>query len=189
MADRLFRNNGDGTFTDVSRQAGIANPAGKGLGVVFCDFDRDDDVDIYVANDLVRNFLYRNNGDGTFVDVAYGAGVGFDLNGKPQAGMGVDCADYDGNGLPDLYVTNFSEELNTLYQNRGEGLFEDVSTKAGLGSGFGPLGFGTKLFDFALVEAGLRAGSAVPSAGTARRSVRRHRASPATRGHPGSGVR
>ena len=148
MADRLFRNNGDGTFTDVSRQAGIANPAGKGLGVVFCDFDRDDDVDIYVANDLVRNFLYRNNGDGTFVDVAYGAGVGFDLNGKPQAGMGVDCADYDGNGLPDLYVTNFSEELNTLYQNRGEGLFEDVSTKAGLGSGFGPLGFGAKLFDF-----------------------------------------
>jgi enediyne biosynthesis protein E4 len=96
----------------------------------------------------VRNFLYRNNGDGTFVDVAYGAGVGFDLNGKPQAGMGVDCADYDGNGLPDLYVTNFSEELNTLYQNRGEALFEDVSTKAGLGSGFGPLGFGTKLFDF-----------------------------------------
>jgi hypothetical protein len=146
-ADRLFRNNGNGTFTDVSQQAGIANPAGKGLGVAFCDFDRDADTDIYIANDLVRNFLYRNNGDGTFLDVAYGAGVGFDTNGKPQAGMGVDCADFDGNGFPDIFVTNFSEELNTLYKNRGDGIFEDVSEKAGLGSGYLPLGFGTKMFD------------------------------------------
>jgi hypothetical protein len=147
VADRLFRNNGNGTFTDVSRQAGVANPAGKGLGVVFCDFDRDADTDIYVANDLVRNFLYRNDGDGTFQDVAYAAGVGFDMNGKPQAGMGVECGDVDGNGYPELFVTNFSEELNTLYENRGAGLFEDVSQKAGLGSGYVPLGFGTKLFD------------------------------------------
>ena len=147
-ADRLFRNNGNGTFTDVSQQAGIANPAGKGLGVTFCDFDGDADQDIYVANDMVRNFLYRNNGDGTFLDVAYGAGVGFDANGKPQAGMGVDCADVNGNEWPDIFVTNFSEELNTLYDNRGEGLFEDVSAKVGLESGFLPLGFGTKLFDF-----------------------------------------
>jgi enediyne biosynthesis protein E4 len=147
MPDRLFRNNGNGTFTDVSTKAGIANPAGKGLGVVFCDFDRDSNTDIYVANDSVRNFLYRNNGDGTFRDVAYGAGVGFDLNGKPQAGMGTDCADYNGDGLPDLFVTNFSEELNTLYENRGSGIFEDVSAKAGLGSGFVPLGFGTRMFD------------------------------------------
>ena len=147
MADRLFRNNGNGTFTDVSREAGIANPAGKGLGVTFCDFDGDADVDIYVANDLVRNFLYRNNGDGTFLDVAYGAGVGFDLNGKPQAGMGVDCADFDGDGLPDLFVTNFSEELNALYQNRGKGVFEEVSASVGLSSGFLPLGFGAKFFD------------------------------------------
>ena len=119
MADRLFRNNGNGTFTDVSAKAGIANPAGKGLGVAFCDFDRDGNTDIYVANDSVRNFLYRNNGDGTFRDVAYGAGVGFDRNGKPQAGMGTDCADYNGDGFPDIFVTNFSEELNTLYENRG----------------------------------------------------------------------
>lgn len=147
VADRLFRNNGDGTFTDASLQAGIANPAGKGLGVVFCDFDRDADTDIYVANDLVRNFLYRNNGDGTFVDVAYAAGVGFDVNGKPQAGMGVDCGDVDGNGYPELFVTNFSNELNTLYGNRGDGIFEDVTLKLGLGSGFLPLGFGTKMYD------------------------------------------
>ena len=148
MADRLFRNNGDGTFSDVSRQAGIANPAGKGLGVVFCDYDRDGDTDVYVANDMVRNFLYRNNGNGTFTDVAYAAGVGFDLNGKAQAGMGVDCADINGDRLPDIFVTNFSDELNTLYQNLGSGLFEDVTTKIGLGSGYEPLGFGTRLFDF-----------------------------------------
>lgn len=147
VPDRLFRNNGNGTFTDVSRETGIANPAGKGLGVVFCDFDRDADTDIYIANDLVRNFLYRNKGDGTFEDVAYAAGVGFDANGKPQAGMGVDCGDVDGNGYPELFVTNFSEELNTLYENRGDGIFEDVSQKAGLGSGFLPLGFGTKMYD------------------------------------------
>jgi enediyne biosynthesis protein E4 len=148
VADRLFRNNGDGTFSDVSREAGIANPAGKGLGVVFCDYDRDGDTDIYVANDMVRNFLYRNNGNGTFTDVAYAAGVGFDLNGKAQAGMGVDCADINGDRLPDIFVTNFSDELNTLYQNLGNGLFEDVTTKIGLGSGYEPLGFGTRLFDF-----------------------------------------
>ena len=147
-ADRLFRNNGDGAFTDVSRQAGIANPAGKGLGVAFCDFDRDGGIDIYVANDGVRNFLFRNNGDGAFEDVTYGAGVGFDGDGRPQAGMGVDCADFDGNGLPDIFVTNLSEELNTLYANRGDGSFEDVSVKAGLRSGYLPLGFGTKMFDF-----------------------------------------
>jgi hypothetical protein len=148
VADRLFRNNGDGTFADVSRQAGIANPAGKGLGVVFCDVDRDADTDIYVANDLVRNFLYRNNGDGTFQDIAYAAGVGFDGNGKPLAGMGVDCGDIDGDGWPELFVTNFSEELNSLYANHGDGTFEEVSQRIGLGSGFLPLGFGTKMFDY-----------------------------------------
>jgi hypothetical protein len=148
MADRLFHNNGDGTFTDVSKQAGIANPAGKGLGVTFCDYDRDGDPDVYVANDTVRNFLYRNNGDGTFTDVAYAAGVGFDSNGKPQAGMGTDCADVDGNGYPDIFVTNFSEELNALYQNRGDGTFEDVSATTGMAAAFLPLGFGTKMYDF-----------------------------------------
>jgi enediyne biosynthesis protein E4 len=146
-ADRLYRNNGNGTFTDISTPAGIANPAGKGLGLTFCDYDRDGDTDVYVANDTVRNFLYRNNGDGTFADVAYGAGVGFDPNGKPRAGMGVDCADVDGNGFPDIFVTNFSEELNALFLNRGDGIFEEVTEKAGLGSGFIPLGFGTKLYD------------------------------------------
>ena len=147
VADRLFHNNGDGTFTDVSLRAGVANPAGKGLGVTFCDIDRDGWPDIYVANDSVRNFLYRNKGDGTFEDITYAAGVGFDSNGKPQAGMGVDCGDVDGNGLPDLFVTNYSEELNALYLNRGKGAFEDVSSKPGLRSAYLSLGFGTRLFD------------------------------------------
>jgi len=146
VPDRLFHNNGDGTFTDVSRQAGIANPAGKGLGVVFCDVDRDGWPDIYVANDLVRNFLYRNKGDGTFEDIAYAAGAGFDASGKPHAGMGVDCGDVDGDGYPELFVTNYAEELNTLYRNE-RGTFTDVTLKAGLGSGYLPLGFGTKMYD------------------------------------------
>ena len=145
--DELYRNDGDGTFTDVSLEAGVANPSGKGLGITFADFDLDGDMDIYVANDAVRNFLYRNDG-GTFVDVAYSAGVGYDPNGKPQAGMGTDGGDVDGDGRFDLFVTNFSEELNTLYRNRGQLEFEDVSESIGLRSAFLPLGFGTKLFDF-----------------------------------------
>jgi hypothetical protein len=146
--DLLYRNNGDGTFTDVSRAAGIANPAGKGLGVAFGDIDQDGYPDVYVANDGVRNFLYHNKRNGTFVDIAYSAGVGFDGNGRPQAGMGTEIGDYDDDGLPDIFVTNFSEELNTLYRNLGKLLFEDVSESAGLGSGLIPLGFGTKLLDY-----------------------------------------
>ncbi|MBO0859634.1 MAG: CRTAC1 family protein [Chloracidobacterium sp.] len=148
VPDLLYRNNGDGTFTDVSKKAGIANPAGKGLGVAFGDFDNDGWPDIFVANDLVRNFLYRNNGDGTFTDLAYSASVGYDPNGNPRAGMGTEFADLDGDGWLDLFVTNFSEELNALFRNRGDFTFEEVTEQAGLGSGFLPLGFGTKLFDF-----------------------------------------
>ncbi len=146
--DQLYRNNGDGTFKDVSMAAGIANLAGKGLGLAFGDFDQDGYADIYVANDTVRDFLYRNNGAGTFSDLTYSAGVGFDSHGKPQAGMGVDCGDVDGDGTLDIFVTNFARELNALYQNQGGLLFQEVSEKLGLDSGFTPLGFGTKIFDF-----------------------------------------
>jgi enediyne biosynthesis protein E4 len=148
VADLLYQNNGDGTFTDVSKKAGIANPAGKGLGVAFGDFDNDGWSDIFVANDLVRNFLYRNNGDGTFADITYSAGVGYDPNGNPRAGMGTEFADFDGDGLLDIFVTNFSMELNALFRNHGDLTFEEVTEQAGLGSGFLPLGFGNKLFDF-----------------------------------------
>jgi hypothetical protein len=144
----LYHNNGDGTFTDVSRKAGVANPAGKGLGVAVGDIDLDGWPDIFVTNDGVRNFLYRNKGDGTFADITYGALVGFDMNGKPMAGMGTGIADYDGDGLPDIFMTAFSREYNTLFHNLGKLRFEDVTLKAGLESGFLTLAFGTKLFDF-----------------------------------------
>jgi hypothetical protein len=146
-ADLLYRNNGDGTFTDVSKAAGIANPAGKGLGVAVGDIDDDGWPDLYIANDGVRNFLFHNQRNGTFVDIAYGAAVGFDAHGKPQAGMGTEIADYDGDGRSDIFVTNFAEELNTLYRNLGDLQFDDVTEKAGLGSGFLPLGFGTRMVD------------------------------------------
>jgi hypothetical protein len=116
--------------------------------VAFADFDLDGWPDIYVANDTVRNFLYRNNGDGTFIDLAYSAGAGYDKNGKARAGMGVEFTDYDGDGLPDIFVTNFSEEFDGLFRNRGDSTFEDVAEEVGLGPSFLPLGFGTKLFDY-----------------------------------------
>ena len=147
-ADHLFRNNGDGSFTDVASPAGVANPSGKGLGLTFADFDGDGYPDIYVANDTIRDFLYRNNRDGTFSDVTYAAAVGFDANGEPQAGMGVDAADLNRDGLPEIFVTNFAYELNALYRNGPNLLFEEVSESMGLGSGLLPLGFGTKLFDY-----------------------------------------
>ncbi len=148
MPALLYHNNKDGTFTDVSRKAGIANPAGKGLGVAVGDLDLDGWPDIFVTNDGVRNFLYRNKGDGTFADVTYSALVGFDTNGKPMAGMGTEITDYDGDGLPDIFMTAFSREYNTLFHNLGKLRFEDVTLKAGLESGFLTLAFGTKLFDF-----------------------------------------
>jgi hypothetical protein len=144
----LYHNNRDGTFAEVSRKAGVANPAGKSLGIAIGDVDEDGWPDIFVANDGVRNFLYHNNGDGTFADVAYSAGVGYDMNGKALAGMGAEIADYDGDGLPDIFFTAFSREYNTLYRNLGKLAFDDVTLKAGLQSGFLSLGFGTKLFDF-----------------------------------------
>lgn len=149
QASLLFRNEGNGAFTDVSMAAGIANPAGKTLGVAVGDIDNDGWPDLYIANDGVRNFLYHNQRDGTFTDIAYSAEVGFDMQGRPQAGMGTEIADYDGDGRPDIFVTNFALELNTLYRNLGNGLrFEDATERAGLGSGLEPLGFGTRFFDF-----------------------------------------
>ncbi len=149
VADLLYRNNGDGTFSDVSMAAGIANPDGKGLGVVAGDYDGDGWTDIFVANDLTPDFLYRNNGDGTFTDRALLAGVAYGEDGVARAGMGTDFGDYDRNGAPDVYVTNFSLEPNSLHRNNGNGTFTETTFGAGVGN---PtllfLGFGTAFGDF-----------------------------------------
>ena len=146
--DAFYRNRGDGTFEDVSKRAGIVDTTGKGLGVVFGDYDGDGDQDIYVANDDTPNFLWRNRGDGTFEEVAQYAGTALSEDGVPQAGMGTDMADYDNDGLLDIFVTNLSEETNELYHNDGHGLFSDRSFVSGLGSpSLLDLGFGTFFFD------------------------------------------
>jgi enediyne biosynthesis protein E4 len=129
----LYHNNGDGTFTDVSQKAGVANPTGKSLGVAFADFDGDGWTDIYVANDSAQCFLYRNNHDGTFTDVSLTAGVGFNEDGKTFAGMGVDFSDYDNDGLPDIIVTDLSDQRYMLYRNNGDGTFTDVTNASGIG--------------------------------------------------------
>ncbi|MGI8996881.1 MAG: FG-GAP repeat domain-containing protein, partial [Pyrinomonadaceae bacterium] len=113
----LFRQKADGTFEDVSQKAGINDPENKGLGVAFADFDGDGFTDIFIANDSVRQSLLRNKGDGTFEDIALLAGVGYDENGKTFAGMGVDAADFDNDGQPDVFITALSNETYPLYRN------------------------------------------------------------------------
>ena len=136
----------DGTFADVSVQAGIADPEGKGLGVVAWDYDRDGDQDLFVANDGMANYLYRNEGDGTFADAALQAGMAFNGEGRAEACMGVDLGDYDNDGDLDLFTTNFSHETNTLYASAGE-RFRDVTAAAGLSEpSWRVLGFGTGFF-------------------------------------------
>ena len=148
VPDVLYHNAGDGTFVDVSMAAGIANPQGKGLGVVAWDWNEDGYQDLYVANDGVANFLYQNAGDGTFSDIALQAGVAYNVRGQPEAGMGVDIGDCDRDGDWDLFVTNFSRETNTLYRNEGT-YFKDVTAAAGLGRpSWLYLGFGTAFFDY-----------------------------------------
>ncbi len=150
--DRLYRNNGDGTFTDATETANIRDPGGmflgKGLGVVAADFDADGNPDIYVANDDTPNYLFYNKGDGTFAEIAILTGCAYSADGVAQAGMGVDAGDYNGDGFLDIFVTNFSYETNALYRNNGDGTFTDVSYKARLGEeSYLFLGFGTGFFD------------------------------------------
>jgi len=147
--DILYHNNGDGTFTDVSKSAGIVDDVGYGLGVIFCDYDNDGDSDIYVANDSSPNFLFRNNGNGTFTDVALISGVAYSEDGREQAGMGIDFGDYDNDGDQDLFVTNFSDDYNTLYRNEDGKFFTDVTTQLGINQpSYYALGWGTKFFDY-----------------------------------------
>ncbi|PYV07629.1 MAG: hypothetical protein DMG23_15730 [Acidobacteria bacterium] len=147
--DILYRNNGDGTFTDVTARAGIDPQAYYGLGVLWTDYDSDGKLDLYVANDSTPSMLYHNNGDGTFTDVGLAAGVAVSEEGREQAGMGVDAADYDNDGRMDLVKTNFSDDANNLYRNNGDGTFTDVAFPSGFGEVSWPyLGFGVKFLDF-----------------------------------------
>ena len=148
--DHLFHNNGDGTFTDVSVKAGVADPSGfYGFGVAFLDFDDDGRLDLFVANDSNPNYLYRNRGDGTFQDVSYASGAALNELGLDQAHMGVAVGDYDHDGRDDIHVTNFADDSNLLFHNDGGGLLTDVSYPAGVGHPSVPfLGWGTHFLDY-----------------------------------------
>jgi enediyne biosynthesis protein E4 len=149
VSNILYRNNGDGTFTDVSVPSGIAEHEGKGLGVAFADYDHDGFTDVYVANDSVQCFLFRNNGDGTFSELGLLAGVGFNEDGKTFAGMGVDFADYDNDGHPDIFVTNLSNERYRLFRHNGDGSFRDVTNVSGVGAATMPFsGWSTRFVDY-----------------------------------------
>lgn len=145
----LYRNNGDGTFSDVSDVSGIASPEGHySLSVLTGDFNEDGLPDIYVACDQTPSLLYINRGKGKFTEEAVIRGVAFDQNGKAMSGMGVDSADYMGDGHASIFRTNFSDELETLYRNTGEGNFDDVTLDAGMGQNTRYVGWGTGFFDF-----------------------------------------
>jgi len=133
--DTLYRNNGDGTFTDVSRVSGIAAQPGTGMGMVACDFDDDSDTDLFVGNDVAANFLWINDGEGHFEESALLSGVAYNFLGVAQGTMGVDCADYDNDGRLDFYMTSYQQDTATLYRNLGDGFFEDVTQPTGAGQG------------------------------------------------------
>ena len=143
-ADVLYQNNGDGTFTDIAETAGVTNPSeGRGMAAVICDYDKDRFPDIYVTNDTNRNFLYHNNGDGTFTDESLFIGVGYDENGVAEGSMGVDCGDYNRDGWLDFIVAN--SEKATLYKNEEGLFFVDATVESALQQptlpfvGFSPL--------------------------------------------------
>ncbi|MCA8978933.1 MAG: CRTAC1 family protein [Planctomycetes bacterium] len=146
--DVLYRNEGDGTFTDVTSAAGLNTAYGNGLGVAWGDLDDDGDVDIYVANDGMANQLWRNEGDGTFTDVAMESGCALNRDGKAEAGMGVAALDLSGDGKLDLFMTHFAEESNTLYENLG-GRFADRTHRSGMATAsLEHTGFGMGFADF-----------------------------------------
>jgi hypothetical protein len=150
LPNQLFHNNRDGTFTDVSRTSGIAQHIGKGMGVAFADFDGDGFTDVFVANDSVRNFLFRNRGDGTFQEMGLEAGVAFRQDGAAIAGMGADFRDFDNDGLPDLVVSGMINDGFQLFRNLGKRrLFDDVGQASGLLAGTRQMtGWSLGMYDF-----------------------------------------
>ena len=150
-AVRLWHNRGDGTFEDVTQRAGLGDPTSKTLGIAVLDYDGDRWPDLLLSNDTQPNKLYRNNGNGTFTEKAVLAGVAFSEDGVARAGMGVDAADYDRSGRPSLLITNFANQMLSVYHNEGSGLFVDEAPRSEIGrASLLTLGFGCFFFDYDL---------------------------------------
>ena len=148
IAPLVYHNNHDGTFTEVAQKLGLGKPA-KGLGMAIADYDRDGHIDFFVANDSMVEFLYHNKGNGTFEDVALVSQVAVDMDGRTYAGMGVDFADYNNDGWPDLVVTDLANQRYALYLNSGDGSFNYVSQAAGLGQiTLAHSGWGVRFVDY-----------------------------------------
>ncbi len=149
LPDRLFRNNGDGGFTDVSVSAGIGAAFGSGLGVTAADVNLDGWIDLVVANDGNANQVWENQRDGSFEDIGLMSGVSYNAHGRPEASMGITLGDFDADGDEDIFVAHLARETNTLYVNDGTGIFEDATDRAGLGSpSYMYTGFGSHWFDY-----------------------------------------
>lgn len=149
LPNLLFHNNGNGTFTDVSESSGIFKHVGKGMGVAFADYDNDGFADVFVSNDTFRNFLFHNNGNGTFTEVGLLSGIAYPENGKSVAGMGVDFRDIDNDGLPDIFETAMYGDNFLLFKNIGKGEFDYVTFPSHIGAITQKLtAWGTGIFDF-----------------------------------------
>jgi hypothetical protein len=147
--DTVYRNNGDGTFADVSVESGVGAEAGSGMGMVCADYDNDGDTDVFVVNDMGPNFLFENDGKGKFEDIGLLSGFAYDLHGEEHGSMGSGCGDYDNDGWLDFYVTSYQGQFATLYRNLGDGSFEDVTRATGAGVGtFSNVTWGNDFVDF-----------------------------------------
>jgi enediyne biosynthesis protein E4 len=150
-AVRLWHNRGDGTFEDATKKAGLSEPTSKTLGIAILDYDNDGWPDLFFSNDTQPNKLYRNNGNGTFTEKAVVAGIAFSEDGVARAGMGVDAADYDRSGAASILITNFANQMLSLYHNEGKGLFVDEAPRSEIGRAtLLTLGFGCFFFDYDL---------------------------------------
>ena len=149
VPDFLYRNNGDGTFTDVSEASGIAKIAGTGMGMVCGDFDNNGATDVFVVNDAHSNFLFENDGSGRFAEVGLTRGLAYSFTGRANGNMGVDCGDFDNDGWLDLFSTSYTNEMPVLYRNLGQGVFEDATQATGAGAAsLHHVNWGTGFVDF-----------------------------------------